>query len=488
MLELLAVDEDKPLCLFLDNLESLQEIETLAATDAEGDEFWFVKTVLGLPNNVRVICTGRYRFSELESYRLEPIQLDSVPLGDILRRMYGLQWPSDWDFDRKRSVYEKLGGNHRALEWMCQLVKGEASTAPELLQAIEAAEYDEKLEELAEHQAEIVIQSMRENLLLDRLLKSLPAEHLELLQFASLARKPVLMDALLKFMPKKGCFETARDLIANSLLESGVQSLFGLEYFFVSQLVSEGVDWADEEKLTLCHQVLGEYFAYQGRKVTRLWSDDIEAVHHYHLAGEHENADELAGPVSSFLYGNANYAAVVTLLAPLVKRAHPPAPFSITNNFGLSKHVLGNLEEALLAFESALEAGLDNNQLGTCLNNISQIYKVRGDYDTALKYLQQSLLIQQEIGDKKGEGTTLNNLATTAHAKGDYDTALKNLQQSLLIQQEMGDKQGEGATLNNISQIYDAKGDYDTALKYLQQSLLIRTRNWRQKRRRNHSQ
>ena len=34
---------------------------------------------------------------------------------------------------------------------------------------------------------------------------------------------------------------------------------------------------------------------------------------------------------------------------------------------------------------------------GTTLNNISQIYDAKGDYDTALAYLQQSLKIQQEI-------------------------------------------------------------------------------------------
>ena len=79
----------------------------------------------------------------------------------------------------------------------------------------------------------------------------------------------------------------------------------------------------------------------------------------------------------------------------------------------------------------------------------------------------------QEIGDKAGEGTTLNNLATTAYAKGDYATALKYLEQNLVLFREIGDKAHEGGTLNNISQIYDARGDSTTALKYLEQSLAI---------------
>ncbi len=110
---------------------------------------------------------------------------------------------------------------------------------------------------------------------------------------------------------------------------------------------------------------------------------------------------------------------------------------------------------------------------GATLNNISQVYHTRGDFDTALQYLKQSLQIGQEIGDKAGEGDTLNNLATTAYARGDSDTALRYLTQALQIQQEIGNKAEEGTTLNNISQVYDARGDSDTALQYLQQALQI---------------
>jgi hypothetical protein len=54
------------------------------------------------------------------------------------------------------------------------------------------------------------------------------------------------------------------------------------------------------------------------------------------------------------------------------------------------------------------------------LNNISQIYKVQGDYTTALTHLTNSLAICQEIGDNAGEGTTFNNIALIYCAQGDY--------------------------------------------------------------------
>ncbi len=72
----------------------------------------------------------------------------------------------------------------------------------------------------------------------------------------------------------------------------------------------------------------------------------------------------------------------------------------------------------------------------------------------ALTYLQQSLSIAQEIGDKSGEGTTLNNISQIYKARGDYETALTYLQQSLRIRQEIGDKSGLATALHNMGVLY----------------------------------
>ncbi len=148
----------------------------------------------------------------------------------------------------------------------------------------------------------------------------------------------------------------------------------------------------------------------------------------------------------------------------------------LLNELGRLHNAIGNLEDALECYEQSLaiqqEIG-DKSGEGTTLNNISQIYDARGDYETALRYLEQSLAIRQEIGDKSGEGRTLNNISQIFKARGDYETALRYLEQSLAIRQEIGDKSGEGRTLNNISQIFKARGDYETALRYLEQSLAI---------------
>ena len=74
-----------------------------------------------------------------------------------------------------------------------------------------------------------------------------------------------------------------------------------------------------------------------------------------------------------------------------------------------------------------------------------------------MKYLEDSLKIAKEIGNKAGEAATLNNISQIYDARGDYDTALKYLEDSLKIAKEIGDKAGEAATLNNIGSIYRAR-------------------------------
>ncbi|PIE00802.1 MAG: hypothetical protein CSA79_02155 [Thiothrix nivea] len=189
------------------------------------------------------------------------------------------------------------------------------------------------------------------------------------------------------------------------------------------------------------------------------------------------DVDAVAFGIIDQLSLHGNYTEALHWLSTLCASEEQKTKARALNLYGIQNYHLGNHSLALDFYEQSLaiqqEIG-DKSGEGSTLNNIATTYHARGDYATALHYLQQSLAITQEIGDKSGEGTTLNNISQIYGARGDYEIALHYLQQSLAITQEIGDKSGEGITLNNISQIYDDRGDYATALHYLQQSLAIR--------------
>ncbi len=67
---------------------------------------------------------------------------------------------------------------------------------------------------------------------------------------------------------------------------------------------------------------------------------------------------------------------------------------------------IGDMEEAYYH----QDVGNKTNE-SKALHNISQIYDARGDYKTALKYyLEQSLKIKQNIGDKSSLLPTMHNM------------------------------------------------------------------------------
>ncbi len=104
---------------------------------------------------------------------------------------------------------------------------------------------------------------------------------------------------------------------------------------------------------------------------------------------------------------------------------------------------------------------------------LAGIYATRGDLDRALRLYQQSLDIDDRLGDQKGKAATLHEMAYIYRLRGDLDRALHLYQQNLDILERLGDQRGKAATLHAMAYIYRLRGDLDRALRLYQQSLDI---------------
>ena len=127
-----------------------------------------------------------------------------------------------------------------------------------------------------------------------------------------------------------------------------------------------------------------------------------------------------------------------------------------TAAFRLEGHyrLIGLYPAARALTEAVLVKNISPVRNAKAMNSLGVLGLSVGDYETALAYLQQSLAIQQKIGDTSGEGTTLNNISQIYDARGDYETALGYLQQSLAIHQQIGDKSGTAVTSHNMAALY----------------------------------
>jgi tetratricopeptide (TPR) repeat protein len=90
---------------------------------------------------------------------------------------------------------------------------------------------------------------------------------------------------------------------------------------------------------------------------------------------------------------------------------------------------------------------------------LGNAYSSLGQYDKAIKYYEQGLTIQQEIGDRRGQGNQLGNLGNAYSSLGQYDKAIKYYEQALAIDREIGDRLGEGNDFNNIGVLHEEQGD-----------------------------
>ncbi len=79
--------------------------------------------------------------------------------------------------------------------------------------------------------------------------------------------------------------------------------------------------------------------------------------------------------------------------------------------------------------------------------------------------LEIGLIAAQQQGNRKDEGRLLNNLGCLHTKRGDYATALTYLEQSLAIRREIGDIAGMCATLFNMGHIYHQNEDVSQAFE-----------------------
>ncbi len=98
----------------------------------------------------------------------------------------------------------------------------------------------------------------------------------------------------------------------------------------------------------------------------------------------------------------------------------------------------------------------------------------QGDFVTARPYLEGSLRVCRQMGNKQGSANALNGLAFIADEHSDHTTARVLYEESLALRRELGDKGGIACSLANLGEVARCLGDYAGARVYYEKSLEIR--------------
>jgi predicted ATPase/class 3 adenylate cyclase len=137
----------------------------------------------------------------------------------------------------------------------------------------------------------------------------------------------------------------------------------------------------------------------------------------------------------------------------------------------------GNLDEAMKrgldALDFSREVG-DQTVEASALTMLGLIALEKMGPSAAFDYHKQALVLAQGTGDRYLEAKVLNNIANAVGlSQGDYASALEYFEQSLVINQELGNLLGQCTALANLGWVSSALGDYDAAQDYYHKALTL---------------
>ncbi|MFH2141957.1 MAG: tetratricopeptide repeat protein, partial [Bacteroidota bacterium] len=279
---------------------------------------------------------------------------------------------------------------------------------------------------------------------------------------------------------------------------------------------SEGTESAKKtikQYLSLTYNNIGFYYINKGSMVKALeyyyMSLDIAENLGYKkdIAKIYSNIGSVMDNQGNVIKGIEYFTKSLTLYKEIGDTIGQAIPL---NNLGNIYYNMGDIPRALDCYQQSIkirkESG-DSLSLANPLNNIGFIYKDQGDYEKALEYYDRSLMLRKVTGDRQGIAYLLLNISFIYKLQGDdaqkinnqvaadslYKIALENLMTSLIILEELGDKRGMSYSMNNIGVLYRdiasmylpmqinsesqeiADSIYNKSLEYLSRSLGLRT-------------
>lgn len=136
----------------------------------------------------------------------------------------------------------------------------------------------------------------------------------------------------------------------------------------------------------------------------------------------------------------------------------------------------GKLKEARNQYHVAAEvfrASGDQRHLADALSSAGNIAISLGDYQGAIRDVEQAIQVRQALREDAGLGENFNTIGLAYQYLGNYPAAIENYQTALKFDRMLRDTVGEVRRLNNIANIHYFQGRYMNALESYQSALQL---------------
>lgn len=138
--------------------------------------------------------------------------------------------------------------------------------------------------------------------------------------------------------------------------------------------------------------------------------------------------------------------------------------------------IRGYITEGISRIESVLNnfSGNKDTLYAKLICQLGNFLRLKGETDTARKYIGESMLIRRQSEDKNGIIDSAIRLALLEYDQGNYDEAIKLYEETLTLFEEIENNVGIAIILNNLGNIYSLKTDYEKAFDMYEECLKTR--------------
>lgn len=147
-------------------------------------------------------------------------------------------------------------------------------------------------------------------------------------------------------------------------------------------------------------------------------------------------------------------------------------------NLGLVQMDLGHLQAAEDFLRQSLKLDMEMGNLrgqAETLVNLGIILSQRGNSDEAERLLRESLPIHEKASNWLGEASALVNLGIVLAEGGDLDKAEETFEIALAVHEQMGSRLGAASVLGDLGNVYLMRDDLDGAQSRYEKALTIDT-------------
>ncbi len=135
---------------------------------------------------------------------------------------------------------------------------------------------------------------------------------------------------------------------------------------------------------------------------------------------------------------------------------------------------LERIDEAILVAQYVLRIARrfkNSDEIKMLLNSLALSHTFKTEYDKALTYNFESLLIREADGNEKEISMTLNNIGLIYYKLNDHARSANFYKKSLEIKRRVNDRYDRDRLLINIGLSLNAIGDHEGARKYINEGL-----------------